>query len=253
MKHFPLLLIFVLATVACGPKQDVEADAAAIRQLQEEAIRTFNASDIPGLLALYAEDAVRMPPNQPAARGKQAIEEQYRELFNRFSCQLAAAPEEIVVTGDWAFVRGSYSLRLTPKAGGEPVPDEGKYLDIYQKQPNEVWRLDSRMWNSNKPGQELAGAAAKPTTQAAQPTRRPSGAARFAVQLGAFEKRSDAEALARKITDRYKLSVQVAPATVEGRTVYRVRIPADSKAQAETVAARIGAEQNLKTWVVSLP
>ena len=41
-----------------------KADQAAIRQTQENDVKLTNAQDWKGDLALYAEDAILMPPNQ---------------------------------------------------------------------------------------------------------------------------------------------------------------------------------------------
>lgn len=257
MKNFCriFLSLFLLATGACAPDQDIEADATAIRQLEEDAVRAFNASDVLGLLAVYTEDAVWMPPHRPAVRGKEPIKEQYRDLFQRFTCQLSRSPQEIVVAGDWAFARGTYLLTMSPKAGGEPIVDEGKYLALYRRQSEGAWGLARHAWNSDQAPEIAAArqAAAAPAARAQPPRATPPRQPRFAVQLGAFEKRADAEALANKISTRYNLSVLVAPAAVGGREVYRVRIPAASKAEAQTLGERIGSEQKLKTWVVSLP
>ncbi len=247
--------LLVLAATACTLQRDIEADKLAVRQLQEDAVRAFNAGDLLGLLTVYTEGAMLIPPDSAGVWGQRPIEERYRELFRDFACQLSQSSDEIVVSGDLAFVRGTYSLDMTPQAGGEPVSQQGMYLNIYHRRPDGIWGLARQSWSSYKPLEEPAApkAASKSAAKSQPPVVRRLRPARFAVQLGAFGKRSDAEALAQKISNLYKLDVVVAPANVDGRAVYRVRILAASKEEAETLAARIGAEQKLKTWVVSRP
>lgn len=55
------------------------------------------------------------------------------------------------MVGDWAFERGSYKITLTPKGGGEPIQDIGKYITIYERQPGGTWGMARDIWNSNDP------------------------------------------------------------------------------------------------------
>jgi hypothetical protein len=49
--------------------------------------------------------------------------------------------------GDRAFERGTDAI--TPKAGGEPMQDIGKYATIHQRQPGGAWCLARGIWSSN--------------------------------------------------------------------------------------------------------
>jgi cell division protein FtsN len=72
----------------------------------------------------------------------------------------------------------------------------------------------------------------------------------FAVQVSAFEKRAHADALALQLSTRYQKPVLTTPTNVGGRTLYRVRILVDTKAEADALAVTLSREQNLKTWIV---
>ena len=152
-RLFPVLVALVaVAASGCAPKVDVEADQAVIRTLGEQAVATLNTNDAAALAAFVTDDAVWMPPNEPAVSGKEAFESLYRAWFDQFICEVTSHPvEEIVVAGDWAFARGRYTLMLTPKAGGEPMQDSGKFIDIYQRQPDGSWKYARHIWNSDQP------------------------------------------------------------------------------------------------------
>ena len=74
---------------------------------------------------------------------------------------------------------------------------------------------------------------------------------RFALQVGAFEQRARAEALAASLSDQYQVGVLVAPAKVHGKALYRVRILVGTKPEAEALAADLGRDAP-KTWIVAL-
>jgi uncharacterized protein (TIGR02246 family) len=149
-------LVFALASTACqAPAQEAgplsEEDAAAIQALVDEWTVAFNAGDVAGLVALYTDDAVRMPPNAPAYTGREAIEEAFSGLFEQFSGELTWPTEEIVVADGWAFHRGTYTARLAPVAGDDVIEESGKVIVIFQQQPNGSWKVAREIWNSDLP------------------------------------------------------------------------------------------------------
>lgn len=144
---------------ACAPaaEQDVEnvdtteADIEAINNFRDELVAAHNRNDAAGVADLFTADAVLMSPNQPAQVGKQAIESLYQGAFDQNTAELTLASDQTEVTGDWAFDRGTYAVTLTPKAGGEAVQDNGKYLVLLQRQADGSWRLTHDISNSDNP------------------------------------------------------------------------------------------------------
>ncbi len=146
-----LAALFVLAASGCAPQVDTMADQAALGNVAEQYSAACGAGDAAALTALFTDDAVWMPPNQPAKVGKEVIEDQYRALFDQLTCELELNQEEIAVAGDWAFDRTSYTVTLSPKTEGEPVKDRGKYINIYRRQPDGTWKIAAHIWNSDLP------------------------------------------------------------------------------------------------------
>ena len=151
-----LTLSFLLFIASCTPvvvweTGEAEADVEAINSLRDEFIALDNASDAAGLASLYANDAVLMPPNEAAVTGKQAIESWFQNTFDQFTTEFTVASEELEVVGDWAFDWGAYMTALTPRAGGEPTEDRGKYIVILRKQVDGSWRIVRDIWNSDNP------------------------------------------------------------------------------------------------------
>ena len=160
-----LLATWPLLAVACGPAPEPvmeeasseaaasteEADVAAIRASAEEFDRTNNTEDLEGLMATYADDAVRMPPNEPAWVGKAAIRAGFQADFEENDVQVENQVEEVQVSGDWAFARGTYAVTITPSEGGEPVEDNGKWMAIFQRQADGSWKDVRDMWSSDNP------------------------------------------------------------------------------------------------------
>ncbi len=153
------ILLFVALTLSsCQPAaEQTEADVAAIQAVAKEWIAAFSAGDVARLVALYTDDAVRMPPGAPANAGKEAIQEAFRGLLERFSAELTwpTEEEELVVADGWAFHRDKYTARLTPVAGGEVIEEVGKVIVIFQQQPDGSWKHAREIWNFDKPSPSM--------------------------------------------------------------------------------------------------
>jgi ketosteroid isomerase-like protein len=92
-----------------------------------------------------------MPPNSPANAGREAIRAWSQAFLGAFRAAFALTVAEVQVAGDWAFERGGYDIALTPRAGGPPVQDHGKYMTIYRRPSEGPWRMARDIWNSDHP------------------------------------------------------------------------------------------------------
>ena len=67
-----LVLLAGYTAVACAA--EASADEVAIRAISPVWAKAYNAGDAKAISALYAEQAVLLPPGAPAAKGKAAIQ-----------------------------------------------------------------------------------------------------------------------------------------------------------------------------------
>jgi len=138
-------------------KTDVAADITAINAANDQWTTAFNSNDAAAVAAIYADDAIRLLPNQAAVEGKQAIQAAFEAMFKENAVKCALTPLEIQVAGGWAYSRGSYKLTVNPKSG-KPIKESGKYLSIGKRQSDGSWKTYRDIYNSNEP---LPGAAGK--------------------------------------------------------------------------------------------
>jgi uncharacterized protein (TIGR02246 family) len=127
-----------------------EADGSAIDRVREAHVAALNQGDADAFAAVFSEDAVQMPPNEPANVGRDAIRAWAQGLMSLFGVQFSLSVEELRAAGDWAYERGGYTILLNPRAGGA-LQDRGKYITIYQRQPDGSWKTARDIWNSNRP------------------------------------------------------------------------------------------------------
>jgi uncharacterized protein (TIGR02246 family) len=128
-----------------------QADVEALNHVREAHIAALNDGDVNAWVGAFTADGVQMPPNAPANLGRESIRTWSQAFLAPFRTAFALVVDEVQVAGDWAFERGTYTITLTPKAGGEPMQDIGKYITIYERQPSGAWGMARDIWNSNNP------------------------------------------------------------------------------------------------------
>lgn len=157
LKRLSLFVAAASLAAACAqtpppppPPPDTAADEAMMKADLQKWMDAFNAGNADGLASQYAEDAVLMPPNAPAASGRAAV----REALAKESAGAKAAgltfkstgTTGIGVVGDLAWMSGNYAVT---DATGNNV-DVGKYLSVHRK-VNGAWLYIRDTWNSDNP------------------------------------------------------------------------------------------------------
>lgn len=159
-------LVFLLCfSFGCQPSQkiaekaaaDFSADIEANKNLVEAWDEAYNAGNIEGLLALYTDDAVKIPPNEPPYVGREAIRAHFQQAFDQFIEETDSVVVDAKIGADLAFVRGTWKDILTPKAGGEALNLNGSFVAINQKQADGSWKTICEIYSHEQlvfPSQE---------------------------------------------------------------------------------------------------
>jgi uncharacterized protein (TIGR02246 family) len=128
------------------------SELEGVDSLRDAHVAALNAGDADAWVACFTSDAVQMPPNYPANVGIEEIGGWSGGMLTAFGAEFALSAEEVQQAGaEWAFERGTYTITLTPRSGGDPIRDVGKYITIYQRQADGTWLMARDIWNSNNP------------------------------------------------------------------------------------------------------
>ena len=128
-----------------------DADRDAIRAAASAWLQAHQTNDWGAVAAMYTEDAVLMPPNQPEIRGRDDIRTWFEE--NESGNRIELEYVEIDGCGDVAYVRGKYRMTI-PVEGGEPIVDVGKLLEIRRRSADGSWLVARDMFSSDLPLQQ---------------------------------------------------------------------------------------------------
>jgi uncharacterized protein (TIGR02246 family) len=154
-----VLAVVVLAAAAPTPTPSAADIARAHTAEAQKAINAGNAFYISywqkglahSFALLYTEDASSINGDGTATRGRVAIEAARVALMQQTHLETGEiVTEDLVVDGDLAYEMGRYSFVL--KAPGQsPTTQVGRYLTIWQRQPDGKWliKTDAGLTNRN--------------------------------------------------------------------------------------------------------
>jgi uncharacterized protein (TIGR02246 family) len=163
LRHLALVVGTVIALSACAPAApppvDTAAEETALKATTAAWLDAYNAGDVEKIVALYAEDAVLMPPHAAVATGHAGI----RAFLTTDTAGAKAGGVKLVpgaatagVAGDTGWESGSYKV---VDASGATV-DSGSYLSVSRKS-NGKWLYIRDTYNSDRPLPAPAPAAAE--------------------------------------------------------------------------------------------
>jgi len=154
------LAVATATLVACqkaeSPEQaasrmQAEADSArpAIAAQNARWMRYANANQVDSIIDLYTPNAVLLPPDMPAATGRDS-------MLARLAATMAPggivmlATASLAVNGPMAIERGNWTFAV-PAQGATPAMNlAGKYLVHWQK-VNGEWLFAEDIWNNDAP------------------------------------------------------------------------------------------------------
>ncbi len=147
-------------TGAGAPATLTDADKAKIQEETDKFVAAFNAGDFDAMMTCYTADGVLMPPNAPAATGREAIKT-FISTMPKVK-EFSITNGEIEGTGDRAIVYGTFAITFVMPDGTE-VADKGKFIEVREKQADGTWLMTHDMFNSDMPMEMPAPAPVKKT------------------------------------------------------------------------------------------
>jgi uncharacterized protein (TIGR02246 family) len=117
----------------------MDKDEKAIRELVETWQRATADGDLETVLSLMSDDVVFLVPGQPPF-GKEAFKAAMQGPMKGARIESKSDIEEIVVSGDVAYLRNHLEVTMTPPQG-PPVRRKGYTLTILHKQTDGRWLL----------------------------------------------------------------------------------------------------------------
>jgi uncharacterized protein (TIGR02246 family) len=126
----------------------------SIREAWLEAVKTGDAGR---LASLVADDVVVVHGNSRCVRGRDELEADFKNGFERFAIGQRVTSVEVLIQGHWAIEIAEVESILTPVNGAAPTHVPSKAVVVLARQPNGSWKvarvlglLDSPLRNATK-------------------------------------------------------------------------------------------------------
>jgi uncharacterized protein (TIGR02246 family) len=141
-RHFLRVVPALLAGCSSGSVAPDSASRSAIEATVDKYVAASNEGDADALTALYAEDAVLLPPDHEPIHGREAIGEFWKQGTDT---GLELSTLRLDGDGDVAYLVGRY--RLPPTEQEEA--DSGQYVLCLKRQTDGTWKLTADIWNGS--------------------------------------------------------------------------------------------------------
>jgi len=146
-----VLALFMVATNVVYA-QGFEAKNAKEKSAIEKLILSFpgylKAADISKVLPLFTSDGIVMPNNAPTVKGSEQIKGLLENVLKKMTIDVTYIIDEVVINGEYAYVRTNSKGNNVVKANGENMPVNNRELFLVHKDKGE-WKITHYMVNGN--------------------------------------------------------------------------------------------------------
>jgi ketosteroid isomerase-like protein len=149
MKKCLFIFVCVLVVPIIISAGDIEKKISKINREMEKMMIT---SDLEGMLDFYTDGAYSLPNFSPMMHGKDEFLQAHKEGEKMGIKILKFKLENIdIIEGGKLVVEiGKYSMTMTMAGMPDPMDDEGKYLNVYEKQADGSLKIVVDTWNADK-------------------------------------------------------------------------------------------------------
>jgi ketosteroid isomerase-like protein len=152
MKLHPASRVALALSLTCLPLV-AEAQAPkvdpALAKWSKDIAAAYSGKDAAKVASFYTQDAMLMPPNEPAVRGRAAIQAWVQRMFDQGTVTLALTPMESAISGNIGYQAENYTFTMKPTTGAA-MTDKGKSLVVF-KQVGGKWLMAHDIFNSDMP------------------------------------------------------------------------------------------------------
>lgn len=150
-KFLPAVTGSLALLLSLNATHAADSDAGQVQALLKNYERVLNASDVAGVLALYAEDGVFMAQHNPSAVGIDQVEAAYNAVFEAIKLNVSFDIVEVeVIAPTWAFARTNSSGTVKINATGDEMSEGNQELFVLQKVDGD-WKIARYGFSSTNP------------------------------------------------------------------------------------------------------
>ena len=159
MKKLFLICVSILFIATQLYAQSEAELKAKFGEMNKKFAQMMVDGDHSGMLSLYEDDAISMPSYQPMIKGIDAMKKA-QEMEHEMGTKITAFTLEttdVMEAGDYILEIGLYTISMEIPGMG-PVDDNGKYMNVWEKQDDGSMKIKADIWNTdNNPWMQMEG------------------------------------------------------------------------------------------------
>jgi ketosteroid isomerase-like protein len=128
----------------------MDEDVNFLRNMAHEFEEGFNGGDVDRIMRFYGDTYVDVNLRHPVQTNA-ARREYYAHVMRRPGFRVQVQPDDILIRGDMALVRGTILLTQAADAGAEPTRTELRYMEVAERTAHGGWQV---LWGMDGPVQE---------------------------------------------------------------------------------------------------
>jgi ketosteroid isomerase-like protein len=143
-----LLLQSTCMLIGREAKEDLKA---IIDDIGNKAEQCFLSGNIEALLQFYCDDVISMPNYHPMVKGKVDLKRKTEAILAtglKFEA-LESTTIDVQGSGDMVYEIGTFQQVILMPGKQEPLEQNGKYVNIWKRQPDGKLRIAVEMYNSD--------------------------------------------------------------------------------------------------------
>lgn len=159
-SRLPLALGIIGSLMSCSPTPiDEQREQSALMQVSREWAQAAASGDLERIVSYWADDAIVLPPDQPAVVGKAAIRDYVRagQAVPGFSVTWEPEQATIARGGDLGYLIEHNRFTFGDAKGGVRT-QFGKAITVWRKDANGSWKCVIDTWNNNPQEKALSRA-----------------------------------------------------------------------------------------------
>jgi uncharacterized protein (TIGR02246 family) len=127
--------------LSSAPNSNTDSAVSKIAALRKAWSAALQGEDANGLAALMTDDIVLVNGNGRCVSGKEKLQEDIRNRFERFDFERRSSRAELVVRDRWAIEIAEVESNLVAVRGGIQVHANSKTVIAFARQPDASWKV----------------------------------------------------------------------------------------------------------------
>jgi ketosteroid isomerase-like protein len=149
-RNAKISIVLVVTALACAPPANLDLTLEDLEAAQAT-VEGYVQAVVDGVwdeaTAYFSDDAVRLPMNAPAERGKATIREHFQVVDSVPDWTVHVV--EVDGSGDVAYVTMYFTITAYFGRGADPFTYTGKQLAVLSRQQDGRWLIVTDIWNGD--------------------------------------------------------------------------------------------------------